>query len=228
MKDIHGQAILDYYKGDLEASLLIHNNYDEPEEMRVEVFFREEMDFSVLENLALIECKGKVLDLGAGAGAHSMVLQNRGFDVTALENSAGCIQVLHESGVKNCIKADFKTHQAKYDTVLTMMNGMGLAGTLDKVPNFLKKCMSLLNEDGQLLIDSSDISYLYEEGITKSTNYFGEVRYLYEYKGSKGDWFDWIYVDQEKLTEIVKDLGLSLELLHSDETDQYLCCITKY
>jgi precorrin-6B methylase 2 len=228
MKDIHGQAILDYYKGDLEASLLIHNNYDEPEEMRVEVFFREEMDFSVLENLALIECKGKVLDLGAGAGAHSMVLQNRGFDVTALENSAGCIQVLQESGVKNCIKADFKTHQAKYDTVLTMMNGMGLAGTLDKVPNFLKKCMSLLNEDGQLLIDSSDISYLYEEGITKSTNYFGEVRYQYEYKGSKGDWFDWIYVDQEKLTEIVKDLGLSLELLHSDKTDQYLCCITKY
>ena len=228
MKDIHGQAILDYYKGDLEASLLIHNNYDEPEEMRVEVFFREEMDFSVLENLALIECKGKVLDLGAGAGAHSMVLQNRGFDVTALENSAGCIQVLRQSGVNNYIKADFKTHQAKYDTVLTMMNGIGLAGTLDKVPNFLKKCMSLLKEDGQLLIDSSDISYLYEEGLTKPTNYFGEVRYQYEYKGSKGDWFDWIYVDQEKLTEITKGLGFRLEVLHTAETDQYLCSITKH
>ena len=227
MKDIHGQAILDYYKGDLGASLLIHNNYDEPEEMPVEVFFREEMDFSVIENLALIECKGKVLDLGAGAGAHSLVLQNRRFDVTALENSAGCIQVLQQSGVNKCIKADFSAHHAKYDTVLAMMNGIGLAGTLEKVPNFLTKCMSLLHENGQLLIDSSDISYLYEEGVKQPSGYYGEVRYQYEYKGAKGQWFDWIYVDQEKLTEIVKDLGLSLELLHSDETEQYLCCITK-
>jgi cyclopropane fatty-acyl-phospholipid synthase-like methyltransferase len=227
MKDIHGQAILDYYKGDLEASLLIHNNYDEPEEMPVEVFFREEMDFSVIENLALIECKGKVLDMGAGAGAHSLVLQKRGFDVTALENSAGCIQVLQQSGVNNCVKADYASHQAKYDTILAMMNGIGLAGTLEKIPDFLKKCMSLLHEDGQLLIDSSDISYLYEDGIPQPSDYYGEVRYQYEYKGTKSQWFDWIYVDQDKLAEIASNLGFKIEVLHTAETDQYLCCITK-
>ena len=87
--------------------------------------------------------------------------------------------------------------------------------------------MSLLHEDGQLLIDSSDISYLYEEGINQPSDYYGEVRYLYEYKGSKGQWFDWIYIDQEKLVEITNNMGLKMEILHTAETDQYLCCITK-
>lgn len=227
MKDLHGQAILDYYKGQEDVSLWIHNNYDEPEEMPVEVFFRDEMDFSVLENLALIECKGKVLDLGAGAGALSLVLQNRAFDVTALENSPGCVQVMQQSGVQKCVMADLTGHQATYDTVLAMMNGIGLAGTLDKVPAFLRKCMSLLEDDGQLLIDSSDIRYLYEDGITPPAAYHGEVRYQYEYKGHKGDWFDWVYVDASTLLATITQTGLQGEILHTDETGQFLCCVTK-
>lgn len=227
MKDLHGKAILSYYKGDTTSSLTIYNNYDEPEEMPVEVFFRDEMDFSVLENLALIECKGKVLDLGAGAGALSLTLQARGVDVTALENSPGCIEVLQKSGIKNCLLADYQNHHGTYDTILSMMNGIGLAGTLDKVPAFLRKCMSLLNEGGQLLIDSSDISYLYEEGVPKPKGYFGEVQYQYAFKNEKDLWFDWVYVDQNTLKQICNSMELKMEILHTDEMDQYLCSISK-
>lgn len=194
--------------------------------MPVAVFFRDELDFSVLENLALIECKGKVLDLGAGAGAHSLTLQARGFEVHALENSVGCIEVMRQSGVKNCILEGYEKHSKKYDTILVLMNGLGLAGTLKGIPSFLSKCMSLLQPGGQLLIDSSDISYLYAEGLSKNSGYFGEVKYQYEYKGQKGDWFDWVYVDQEKLRAITNDIGLNLEILHTDENDQYLARIT--
>lgn len=227
MKDIHGQAIIDYYQGDEEATLLIHTNYGEPEEMPVEVFFRDELDFTVLENLALIESQGKVLDLGAGAGAHSLVLQARGFDVTAIENSPGCVQVMKQSGLSQCLLEDYRKHQGSFDTILILMNGLGLAGTLDNVPSFIEKCMSLLNDHGRLLVDSSDISYLYKENVPRPQGYYGEVRYQYEYKGAKGDWFDWVYVDPTTFKSIISKMGLVFEVLATDENDQYLAMITK-
>ncbi|MEO9477368.1 MAG: methyltransferase domain-containing protein [Cyclobacteriaceae bacterium] len=226
MKDLHGKAILDFYRGNEAATLTLHNSYGEPEEMPVEVFFREEEDFSTLEHLALIECQGKVLDLGAGAGAHALVLQSQGKDVTALENSAGCAEVMRQSGVGKVVQQDFYKHTKKYDTVLVLMNGLGLAGTLRNLPVFLVKLISLLTPDGQILIDSSDISYLYEDGLEKPTGYYGEVRYRYEYLKENGDWFDWVYVDQETLKTEVSKLDLNMEVLHTDENDQYLARIT--
>lgn len=227
MKDLHGKAILDYYKGEEEATLLIHTSYGEVEEMPVEVFFRDELDFTTLEHLALIESRGKVLDVGAGAGAHALALQSRSIDVVALEYSPGCVEVMQKSGVEQVVFGDYRTHTGKYDTALVLMNGLGLAGTIEEVPAFLKKCMSLLNPEGQLLIDSSDINYLYEDGLAKPAGYYGEVRYQYEYMGEKGDWFDWVYVDQMSLERIVSELGLTLEILLTDENDQYLARISR-
>lgn len=225
MKDIHGKAVLDYLSGQDDAEMILHNSYGNPEEMPVSVFFRDELDLSVLEHLALIECQGKVLDVGAGAGALSLILQERGFDVSALENSAGCVEAMRNLNVKNILQEDFFSHSQKYDTVLVQMNGLGMAETLQNVPSFLKKCISLLDAEGQILIDSSDISYLYEKGIPKPKGYFGEVRYQYEYQGQKGEWFDWVYVDQEKLKELTDQIGLNLEIL-AEENDQYLARIT--
>lgn len=227
MTDIHGQAIRDFYRGDDNATIILHNSYDEPEEMHIEVFFREEEDLSTLEHLALIECKGRVLDLGAGAGVHSLILQSRDYDVVALDNSPACVEVMKQSGVRNVLLQDYEVHSGKYDTILVLMNGLGLAKTLSGVPKFLQKCMSLLRLEGQILIDSSDISYLYEEGVSKPEGYFGEVQYQYEYNGKKGNWFDWVYVDQESLVSICAELGLKCEILHTEETDQYLAAITR-
>lgn len=226
MKDIHGKAILDYYKGDEDASLILHNSYGEPEEMPIEVFFREEIDFTTIEHLALIESEGKILDLGAGAGAHALVLQDRGLDVHAMEYSEGCAAVMKQSGVDKVIYGDYRKHTDQYDTILVLMNGLGLAGKLSSISSFLKKCKSMLLPMGQILIDSSDLSYLYEDGLEEPKGYYGEVRYQYEYLEEKGDWFDWIYVDQKTLIEIVTKMGLKIEILHTDENDQYLARIS--
>lgn len=225
MKDLHGKAIQDYYLGNEEATLILHNSYGEPEEMPVEVFFREEEDLSTLEHLALIESRGRVLDLGAGAGAHALVLQSRGFEVSALENSPGCVFVMQHSGVQNVLFEDYRKHQGKYDTILVLMNGLGLAGTLAGVPQLLSRLRDMLLPGGQILIDSSDISYLYGD-IPSPEGYFGEVRYRYEYENETGDWFDWVYVDQQTLAVTVEALGMQLEVLMTDENDQYLACIT--
>lgn len=225
MTDIHGKAILDYYRGNEEATLIVHNSYGALEEMSAEVFFREEEDFTVLEHLALIECKGKVLDLGAGAGAHSLVLASRGFEVTAVENSPGCVEVMKQSGLKKVTLEDYQNHHYSYDTVLILMNGLGLAGTMERLPGFLQRCGRLLNSGGQILVDSSDINYLYADGTPRPSGYYGEVSYQYEYLGKKGEWFDWLYVDQHTLQEVTTHLGMVCEILHTDENDQYLACI---
>lgn len=222
MKDIHGKAIRDYYQNKITGPLILHNSYGEPEEMPVEVFFRDQLDFSTIEHLALMECKGKVLDMGAGAGAHALVLQALGFETYALESSPGCAEVMKNSGVKNVLLEDYRLHIGKYDTLLMLMNGIGLAGTLAELPSFLSKCKKLLNPGGQILFDSSDISYLYEEELQRPAGYFGDIQYQYEYKGEKGDWFNWVYVDPHKFQEIAQAEGFVFEVLTADENDQYL------
>lgn len=224
-KDIHGSAILDFYKKQLTDPLILHNSYGKPEEMPVEVFFRDQLDFTTLEHLALIESEGKILDIGAGAGAHSLVLQDWGKEVVALDDSPKCVKVMEMSGIDHVVCEDYRKHSGKYDTLLSLMNGLGIAGTLRQIPDFLDNCKRLLNKGGQVILDSSDISYLYDEETAKPEGYFGEIRYQYEYQGEKGGWFDWVYADENTLEKAVSSAGLQLEILHRDETDQYLARI---
>lgn len=222
------EAMMDYVEGDTSHPLVLHNSYGEPEEMSVEVFFREEEDLTDLEQLAIKNCQGHVLDLGAGAGALSLILQTQNQKVTALENDPGCVQLMNALGVENTVEGDFWAFEGQFDTVLVMMNGLGLAGTLENASQFLKKCMNLLKPGGQLLFDSSDISYLYAgEAEQKTFNYYGEVRYQYEYKGSAGNCFHWVYIDQETFKKTCEALGLKLEVLFTDEYEQYLGRIQK-
>ncbi|WP_317128797.1 class I SAM-dependent methyltransferase [Mucilaginibacter gracilis] len=176
MKDILGQALHNHYYQDKPAPLWIHNQYGPKEEMPVETFFREQEDMPELELLALKQCRGKVLDIGAGAGSHALVLQQNGFDVTALEISGMAVGVMKARGVDKAIEADiFNYSEGRYDTLLLLMNGIGLTGTLANLKLFLNHIKTLLNPGGQVIFDSSDIAYLYEDGLPDTDNYYGEL-----------------------------------------------------
>ncbi len=223
MNDIYGQFLKDYLKHGKTDIIWLHNNYAEPEEMPAEIFFRKEYELSDLELLALRLCKGKVLDIGAGAGAISLALQRRNFDVTALEISPGAVEVMKARGVEKIINKDiFKFTDEKYDTLLLMMNGIGFCQYLDEVGNFLEHAKQLLNKNGQILFDSSDVSYLYENQKYEDDGYFGEIDYQYEYLNNKGDWFSWIYIERSLMQEIAEKSGFHMEVLFDDGSDQYL------
>lgn len=223
-KDVFGRALADYQAGKTDVPLLLHNSYGEAEEMPVDVFFRTPDDFTELEVIALSLCDGKTLDVGAGAGSHALYLQEKGMDVATLEISPLACGIMRQRGVARVIHADiFGFAGERFDTLLLLMNGIGLAGDLDSLAGFLERCKGLLNEGGQLLFDSSDIAYLYEDpDVPKPAAYRGEVSFQYEYRNERGAPFPWLYVDQDTLIDLGQRLGWVVQILYEDEYDQYL------
>lgn len=225
--DVLGAALADYfYKGEA-APLLLHTSYGTTEDMPVDWFFRDEEDFPLLEYKALRLCKGKVLDIGAGAGSHALYLQEQGLSVTALDASPQATWIMSERGVQHVQCTPYQDfRESGFDTILLLMNGIGIIGHLHTLPAFLDHMRQLLRPDGQLLFDSSDIAYLYENNPLPLHTYYGEVRFQFEYRGMKGPWFDWLYVDSATLLKEASRLGWQGELMYRDEHDQYLVRLT--
>src|SRR5690606_10998139 len=142
--DVLGKALHDYFLGNTTDKLMLNTSYGDLEEMPVEVFYREPDEFPELEHIALALCDGRTLDVGAGAGSHALYLQERGFDVTALEQSPGACSVMRKRGVQKVLQRDiFDYREDSYDTLLFLMNGIGLAGTIAGLSTLLKHCRSL-------------------------------------------------------------------------------------
>ena len=224
-RDVYGEALAEYFeKEELSSPLLLHSTYGDIEEMPVEVFFRDSEDFPELEFIALSLCDGKVLDVGAGVGAHALYLQEKDFDVTALEISQTACNIMQQRGVQTIVHQDFfDLANQQYDTLLFLMNGIGLAGSLDGFRQLLAHSKTLLSEKGQLLFDSSDISYLYDEyRIQRPEYYFGEIGYQYVFNGIKGEPFKWLYLDQKTLIKVAHEDGWVVQILFEDENDQFL------
>ncbi|WAC42041.1 class I SAM-dependent methyltransferase [Pedobacter sp. SL55] len=224
--DIYGNALLDFHQTGKADILWLHNSYDEPEEMPIEVFFRGEDDMPEIELKALGLCKGKVLDVGAGVGSHALLLDQKKIDVTAIDISPIAVQIMQERGVKSPQLQDFYKVKDKYDTLLFMMNGIGLTGTLQGFEDFLERANQMINPKGQLLFDSSDISYLYEDMPMPTNQYFGEISFCYEYKKQKGSWFNWLYIDPATLQRLCKKHGWNCKIVFVDDNDQYLAQLT--
>ncbi|TCD03258.1 class I SAM-dependent methyltransferase [Pedobacter psychroterrae] len=226
--DVFGEALKDQFIKPPAETLWVHNSYDEPEEMPVDIYFRDEKEMPELELKALELCKGKVLDVGAGVGSHALILQERGFDVTGMDISAAAVSIMKQRGLKNAIEGNILTYtEGKYDTLLFMMNGIGLTGSIPGLKAFLKQVKHLLNSGGHLVFDSSDLSYLYQEIAFPLNGYYGEVSFRYEYKSIKGNWFKWIYVDQQTLKTIATALGWEVTIVFEDDNDQYLARLTQ-
>lgn len=229
-RDIYGEALNNYYIHQKEvAPLLLHSSYGDIEEMPVDIFFRDEDEIPELEFIALSLCDGRVLDVGAGVGCHTLYLQDKNFDVEALEVSNIACQIMQQRGVQKIHHNDFyqfKDH--KYDTLLFLMNGIGLAGDIEGFKNLLIHAESILTDRGQLIFDTSNIEYLYEEyKIKRPDHYFGEINYQYQYQGNFGDKFKWLYLDQKMLIKIAHELNWVVQILFEDEHDQYLVRMEK-
>lgn len=230
--DPFGQACLAYLKGIRGLEIKVKSDHTKDDYLPVDYLFRSFNEMPLLEQTALNLCKGKVLDIGAGAGCHSKWLMEHDFEVLSIDQSPGVIEALQLQGL-NFKHIDFfhLEETNKYNTLLALMNGTGISGTEKKFPEFLNKCKKLLAKDGQLLIDSSDVLYLFEKenqlnGGSKE-KYYGQVKYQMEFDNEQTDWFDWIYFSYEKLKGICEKNGMSCDYIFEGSTHDYLVKIMK-
>ncbi|MGV3539552.1 MAG: class I SAM-dependent methyltransferase [Rufibacter sp.] len=227
-----GAAVQAFWQGDTQATIHVYTDQADPDEIPVSYLFRQEADMPEREQFALSCCKGKVVDVGAGAGSHALALQAKGIDVTALELSAKAAQVQRARGVKNVLQGDFyQLPPQPFDTLLLLMNGVGIAGTLEKLPAFLETCKKWLAPGGQIILESSDILYLYEEEdgsvlLDLNGGYYGELTYVMEFKQERGEPFEWLFIDFDLLQAQAQQVGLEAELLLMEEDAHYLARLT--
>lgn len=222
MTDLPGIAIRDYFSGKKGPKLFVHDEFGPKVEMPVAAYFRSQAEMPQLEKTALNFAKGKILDVGAGAGSHVLALQKFGKDAAALEISPAACEVMRKRGIQKVINADFFSYfDEKFNTLLFLMNGIGLAGTLNGLEKFLNQAKNLLNEGGQIIFDSCDISYMYEDLLPENP-YYGEARVRYSYGTLATDWFHWLYIDPETMETIAQKMGWQMEILEEDDNSQYL------
>ncbi len=227
-KDPIGAAVQDYLKGAKTAEVIVESDIADDDVIPVSYLFRTEEEMPELELLALDECRGKVLDIGAGAGCHTLPLQERGTDVTALDISEGAVKAMQERGVKHVLKQDiFKLKDQKFDTLLLLMNGVGIAGNLSGLDRLLKHSKTILNPGGQILLESSDILYMFEDEdgsyvIDLNAGYYGEVKYNMKYNDQDSGWFKWLFIDPAILQDYAEKHGYTFEVLYEGENGNYL------
>ena len=230
--DPMGRAIADYHKTKKASKLSVFSPMFEEDEIPLTTLFRSYKSMPKIERKALDMARGRVLDVGAGSGCHTLVLQERDLDVTAIDISPLSVKTMKERGIKKVLEQDFFTLEGQYDTILMLMNGIGIVGTLERMPEFFKQLDKILAPGGQVLCDSSDISYVFEDeegmmDIPNEMNYYGEHSFRMQYKDTIGEPFDWLYIDADTLKEKARRNGYAVEVVDEGEHYDYLARITK-
>ena len=230
--DPMGRAIADYFKTQKASKLRVFSPMFEEDEIPLTTLFRNYESMPEIERKALDLTKGRVLDVGAGAGCHSLVLQEKGMDVTAIDISPLSVETMKKRGVKKVLEQDFFTLEGQYDTILMLMNGIGIVGTLERLPEFFKQLDKILAPGGQVLCDSSDISYVFEDeegmiDIPNEMNYYGEHSFRMQYKDTIGEPFNWLYIDADTLREKAGRCGYVVEVVAEGGHYDYLARLTK-
>lgn len=232
-KDPMGAAIADYNKRHKAERLRVFSSQFDEDEIPVKELFRTEKQMPLLERTALQLATGKILDVGAGSGCHSLALQEAGKEVHAIDISPLSVEVMQQRGVQHATLLNlFDEHfHETYDTILMLMNGSGIIGKLENLPAFFKRMKQLLQPGGCIFMDSSDLRYLFEEEdgsfvIDLAGDYYGEVDFQMQYRDILGESFDWLYIDFQTLSLYAAENGFQAELVKEGKHYDYLAKLT--
>lgn len=226
----NGLALLDYFNGDAVTPLIIHRDDGHQDDIRLSSYFRDPSDFSPMDRTALGLCRGRVLDAGAGAGPHSLALQDRGLSVCAIDICPQAVEIMQRRGGKDARCADVREFGGEtFDTILMLGATIAMVGTLSGLDHFLDHIHRILEPDGQVLLNSIDVRctdnpahLAYHEANRLAGRYVGEIRCQYEYRGRKGPMFCLLFADSETLTKHARKNGWSCDTLHQEERGHYL------
>lgn len=230
--DPMGAAIFEYYKTGKADVLKVYSPDFEDDEIPVGDLFREYDQMPSIEQVALNEAQGRILDVGAGSGCHSLALKTMGKEAVAVDISPLSVQVMKDRGL-DARQINFydEAFDERFDTVLMLMNGTGIIGSLDNMPAFFERLKALLAPGGSVLIDSSDLRYLFEEEdgtlmIDLAADYYGCLEYQMQYGDILGEPFPWLYLDFDTLAFYAEENGFAAEIIAQGDHYDYLARLT--
>lgn len=221
---VQGEACMSWWRGQTDARLTMTSIYGQVE-IPVDIYFRTEEEMPELESYALAHCVGRVLEVGAGTGSHALLLQEAGHEVTALDVDPTLVEIMLERGVTGARQADIFNYQDEpYDTILMLMNGIGVAGTLGRLPDLLTQCKKLLTNKGRLIFDTSDLHGALSDGpvATEAGGYEGEVWYTLSYMGRESAAFPWLFLDEDTLMQQFANAGWKAFVAYTEDDGHYL------
>lgn len=228
-KDPMGAAISDFFNRRKVDRLRVFSSQFDEDEIPVKQLFRSFSAMPVIERTALQLAQGRILDVGAGSGCHALALQEMNKEVCALDISPLAVEVMKKRGVNDARLTNLfdESFRESFDTVLMLMNGSGIIGKLSNMPVFFQRMKQILRPGGCILMDSSDLSYLFEEEdgsivIDLAGEYYGEIDFQMQYKDIKSDSFDWLYIDFDTLSLYASECGFKAELIKKGKHYDYL------
>jgi SAM-dependent methyltransferase len=232
---LHGKSLLDYYHGDQEAEIIIRRDDGFETVLPISIFFRSENEFFPGEIEAINQSRGLVLDIGAGSGLHSLVLQSRGLKVTAIDIDPNAVYIMVNKGIKDVSCIDVMQFEGgPYDTLLMLGHGIGLTGDIQGLNLFLDHAAGLTGDNGQLLINSVDVRHTdeqihlkYHQANKIAGRYFGEIRMQFEYRGEQGPFFGWLHIDPQTLQKQAAKKKWEVEIIYQEKSGEYLARLIK-
>lgn len=231
--DVFGLAYQSYFKGNKHAEIIVREPNFEADILPVSHFFRDASAMSSIELQALEHTYGHVLDVGAGAGAHSLELQLQGKHTTALDQSALACSIMQQRGVKQVLHSNFFSLSLQtFDTILMLMNGIGIIGSVDNLPDFFAHAATILSPQGQIIVDSSDLRFLYElEDGSYSLplhSYYGDLCYTAEFNAYTSAPFPWTYIDFDTLSNAAYEHNWHCECIAQGEHHDFVVRLTQH
>jgi SAM-dependent methyltransferase len=177
-----------------------------------------------VERQALRYVRGRVLDVGCGAGRVALELQARGRDVVAIDPSPGCVEVCRRRGVRDVRQMPFEDVDASlghFDTVLMYGNNFGLFASRSKARRLLRGLRPLADrivaESNDLHQTDDPVHLAYQDRNRRRGRLPGQIRLRVRYSNLKGPWFDYLLVSPDEMTAIVDGTGWRVERFLRDE-----------
>jgi len=237
------RCVADYHRGDVDAALTLTSDAEEERTLPASHFFRVAEELPVVERQALEHVRGSVLDVGAGAGAHALHLQEAGHRVTATELSELAVEVMTERGVRDARAEDIFSEPdgERWDTILILMNGTTLVGSGAGLTRLFVAVEARLAQGGKILIDSTDLTAELADADADDTGdrsgdrsakrqdgrYIGEVQLQLSYRGERSEPFPVLYADPDMLRACAETAGLQARVVAHGEDGAYLAAVTR-